>query len=60
VLDVGMSMAAASLAASGTPARLLGLADRCGSISAGLDADLVHLDEDLNLTRVMSAGRWLG
>ena len=59
VREVGMSVSAASLAASGTPARLLGLADRCGAIAAGLDADLVHLDDDLNLTRVMTGGRWL-
>jgi N-acetylglucosamine-6-phosphate deacetylase len=59
VCDVGMSVAAASLAASGTPARLLGLADRCGALTEGLDADLVHLDDDLRLTRVMAAGRWL-
>jgi N-acetylglucosamine-6-phosphate deacetylase len=60
VLDVGLPIQDASLAASGTPARLLGLAGRCGAIATGLDADLVHLDEDLYLTRVMTAGRWLG
>ena len=60
VLEVGMSVPTASLAASGTPARLLGLADRCGWIAEGLEADLVHLDDDLRLTRVMTGGRWLG
>ena len=60
VHEVGLSVPAAALAAAGTPARLLGLADRCGALAAGLDADLVHLDEDLVLTRVMSGGRWLG
>ncbi|TQS40280.1 N-acetylglucosamine-6-phosphate deacetylase [Cryptosporangium phraense] len=59
VVDVGMSVVDASVAASGTPARLLGLADRCGAIAPGLDADLVVLDESLRLTRVMRQGAWL-
>ncbi len=59
VLEVGLPIEAAVAAAAGNPARLLGLADRCGAIAAGLDADLVHLDEDLQVRRVMVAGRWL-
>ena len=59
VRDVGLPVAAAAAAAASTPARLLGVADRCGAIAAGLDADLVHLDDELMLTRVMSRGAWV-
>jgi N-acetylglucosamine-6-phosphate deacetylase len=56
VTEVGLTVAQASAAASGTPARLLGLAGRCGTIAPGLDADLVHLDDALALTRVLVRG----
>ena len=59
VTDVGLSLPDAVRVSSTNPARLLGLADRCGALSVGLDADLVHLDADLNVRRVMIAGRWL-
>jgi N-acetylglucosamine-6-phosphate deacetylase len=59
VLDVALPVAAASAAASGNPARVLGIDDRCGSIAAGLDADLVVLDDDLRLVRVMAHGAWV-
>jgi N-acetylglucosamine-6-phosphate deacetylase len=59
VVAVGMPVEAAALAAATTPARLLGVADRCGAIAPGLDADLVHLDDDFVLTRVMSRGTWV-
>lgn len=58
VREVGLPMAAASTAASGTPARVLGIADRCGAIAPGLDADLVVLDPELRVTRVMVQGVW--
>ena len=45
VADVGLPMEIASAAASGNPARVLGLGDQTGRIVAGLDADLVVLDE---------------
>jgi N-acetylglucosamine-6-phosphate deacetylase len=59
VVDVGMPIEAAAAAAATTPARLLRVADRCGAIAAGLDADLVHLDDSYVLTRVMSQGCWV-
>ncbi|SHM52315.1 N-acetylglucosamine-6-phosphate deacetylase [Cryptosporangium aurantiacum] len=59
VTEVGMDIVDASAAASGTPARLIGLADRCGAIAPGLDADLVLLDDDLELARVLRQGAWL-
>ncbi len=58
VRQVGLPIADAVAAASTNPARLLGLADRCGSIAAGLAADLVLLDDDLRVRRVMIAGEW--
>jgi N-acetylglucosamine-6-phosphate deacetylase len=58
VTDSGLPIEVASAAASGNPARVLGIDDRCGSIAAGLDADLVVLDRELRLRRVMTGGRW--
>ena len=59
VLQVGLSIEQAVAAASTTPARLLGLQDECGAISPGLAADLVVLDADLRLQRVMIGGAWI-
>jgi N-acetylglucosamine-6-phosphate deacetylase len=56
---VGLPIEVASAAASGTPARVLGLADRLGAIAPGLDADLVLLDDDLQVRRVMLRGAWV-
>ncbi len=59
VLVAGMPIEQAAAAASTVPARLLGVDHRRGAIAAGLDADLVLLDDDLRLRRVMAGGRWL-
>jgi N-acetylglucosamine-6-phosphate deacetylase len=59
VLPVGLPIEVASGAASGNPARVLGLGDTTGAIAAGLDADLVVLDDDLTVARVMRRGDWL-
>ncbi len=45
--------------ASSNPARLLGLQGRKGELSAGLDADLVVLDEQLAVQATMVAGEWM-
>ncbi|MER7458989.1 N-acetylglucosamine-6-phosphate deacetylase [Micromonospora sp. NPDC126480] len=42
-----------------TPARAIGLGDKVGALHVGLRADLVVLDDDLNVVRVMRAGSWL-
>jgi N-acetylglucosamine-6-phosphate deacetylase len=58
VHEVGLSIGQASTAASLTPARALGLADRIGSLEPGKDADLVILDQDLITVGVMHKGKW--
>ncbi|MFI8001649.1 N-acetylglucosamine-6-phosphate deacetylase [Streptomyces sp. NPDC086010] len=44
---------------SATPARLLGMYDRIGSLEPGKDADLVVLDADFTLRGVMRRGEWI-
>jgi N-acetylglucosamine-6-phosphate deacetylase len=44
--------------ASTTPARALGLHE-VGAIEPGLRADLVVLDQDLQVTAVMARGAWV-
>jgi N-acetylglucosamine-6-phosphate deacetylase len=56
VRECGLSITAASAAASGNPARVLGIDERCGAIVRGLDADLVVLDADLRVQQVLAGG----
>jgi N-acetylglucosamine-6-phosphate deacetylase len=58
VLECGLSLEAASAGASANPARVLGIDDHFGRIAVGYAADLVVLDENLQLQRVMLAGEW--
>lgn len=53
VRDSGIGLAEAVRLASTTPAALLGLADR-GAVSPGLRADLLILDDDLTVRRVLT------
>lgn len=41
------------------PAKLIGVADRKGILEVGMDADLVLLDENINIVSVMNNGKWL-
>ncbi|MFR9722675.1 N-acetylglucosamine-6-phosphate deacetylase [Streptomyces sp. MS19] len=60
VLVNGLSVPDVSRALSGTPARLLGLADRVGAIEEGKDADLVVLaDGTFDVVGVMRRGEWV-
>lgn len=58
VLECGLSIEIASAAASGNPARVLGIDEECGAIVVGRSADLVVLDEDLRVIRVLVNGQW--
>jgi N-acetylglucosamine-6-phosphate deacetylase len=58
-VDSGLDIVDAVACASTTPARLLGLADTTGAVSAGLAADLVVLDSRLRVDAVMCRGTWL-
>ncbi|MFB7932659.1 N-acetylglucosamine-6-phosphate deacetylase [Streptomyces sp. NPDC056039] len=55
----GLSVEDAVQALSATPARLLGMSDRIGSLEPGKDADLVLLDADFDLKGVMRRGEWV-
>ncbi|MBO8194358.1 N-acetylglucosamine-6-phosphate deacetylase [Streptomyces oryzae] len=55
----GLPVTDAVTALSATPARLLGMADRVGSIEPGKLADLVVLDEEFTLAGVMRQGSWI-
>ncbi|MET8011550.1 N-acetylglucosamine-6-phosphate deacetylase [Streptomyces sp. NPDC005271] len=55
----GLSVEQTVRALSGTPARVLGIADRVGSLEPGKDADLVVLGEDFRIRGVMRRGHWV-
>jgi N-acetylglucosamine-6-phosphate deacetylase len=55
--DPDAALAAAVRMTSATPARVLGL-HSVGRLRAGLDANLVVLDQDLQVTAVMADGDW--
>ncbi|WP_077193219.1 N-acetylglucosamine-6-phosphate deacetylase [Streptomyces lydicus] len=55
----GMTVDQAVQALSATPARLLGIDDRVGSLEVGKDADLVVLDAAWDVVGVMRRGEWL-
>jgi N-acetylglucosamine-6-phosphate deacetylase len=42
---------------SSTPARILGVSDRKGSLLAGKDADLVIFDDDITIDTTVIEGR---
>ncbi|HEV2256475.1 MAG TPA: N-acetylglucosamine-6-phosphate deacetylase [Streptosporangiaceae bacterium] len=58
-IAAGLPVPGVAAAASTTPARVLGLADRTGALRSGLAADLVVCDDDLRPRAVMRQGRWL-
>jgi N-acetylglucosamine-6-phosphate deacetylase len=58
-VHAGLSMPDAVRMASTTPARALGLDGSLGSLATGQRADLVVLDDDLHVVRVMRAGEWI-
>ena len=58
VLRAGLPIQDAIRAATATPAAMLGL-ERSGSLQPGASADLVVLDADLEVHRVLNRGSWV-
>ena len=58
LVAAGIGLPAAVAAASPNPLALLGITDR-GRIAPGQRADLVAMDADLAVRRVMRSGRWV-
>ena len=59
VIRVGLSLSEAIKMASLNPARLIGVADRKGSIEVGKDADLIIIDDQVNVYATMARGNWV-
>lgn len=57
VTEAGLSLADASRAASGNPARVLGIEGETGSITTGRKADLLLIAPDWSVSRVWVDGR---
>lgn len=57
VLKAGIPLEDVARMASETPARIMGVYDRKGSLERGKDADIMMYDADLNLTGVVQMGR---
>ncbi|WP_340028505.1 N-acetylglucosamine-6-phosphate deacetylase [Paenibacillus sp. FSL H7-0940] len=60
IQEVGLSLNAASKAASLTPARLLGIDHRTGSLAQGKQADIILLNAELDIEGVWVKGRRIG
>ncbi|MCC9077502.1 N-acetylglucosamine-6-phosphate deacetylase [Litorilinea aerophila] len=56
---VGIPLAAAVRMASLTPARVIGLADRKGSLAPGKDADVAIFNPDFSAWGTLVRGRWV-
>lgn len=59
VQNMQIPMEEAVRSASETPARSIGIFDRCGSLAAGKQADIVLLDKNLNVSQVFVGGEAL-
>lgn len=57
VTKAGIPLEDVARMASETPARIMGVYDRKGSLAPGKDADIMMFDENLNLTGVVQMGR---
>lgn len=55
---VGVPLPEAVRMASLTPARVIGVADRKGSLAVGKDADIAIFNDDFTAWRVLINGRW--
>lgn len=59
-LTAGIPLADVSRMASETPARIMGILDRKGTLEKGKDADVLLMDAELNLKAVYSMGKLVG
>ena len=57
VQQAGIPLEDACRMASETPARIMGIIDRKGTLEPGKDADIIMLDADQNIKFVMQMGR---
>ena len=57
VIDASIPLEDAIRMASETPAKIMGIYDRKGSLSKGKDADIIILDDDINLYAVIAMGK---
>ncbi|WP_155375567.1 N-acetylglucosamine-6-phosphate deacetylase [Catellatospora vulcania] len=58
-LGAGLSITDVAAMAATTPARAIGLSAELGALRPGLRADLVELDADMHVVRVMKSGEWI-
>ena len=56
MVKAGVPLADALRMASETPANIMGVSDRKGSLEKGKDADIVILDDDLQIRAVWQMG----
>jgi N-acetylglucosamine-6-phosphate deacetylase len=56
---VGIPLVEAVRMATLTPARVIGIQDRKGSLAAGKDADIAIFEPDFTAWRTMIKGRWV-
>ena len=57
--EVGIPLAEAVRMASLTPARVIGIQDRKGSLAIGKDADIAIFDPDFSAWKVLIGGNWV-
>jgi N-acetylglucosamine-6-phosphate deacetylase len=58
VVNAGVPIHDAVTALTSTPARVLGLQDKVGTLAAGLTANVLVLDADLAVEGIMTDGEW--
>jgi N-acetylglucosamine-6-phosphate deacetylase len=56
-VQAGLPLVEAVRMATATPARVIGMADRIGTLAPGRVADLLVLDQELRVRHVVQAGR---
>lgn len=57
VKEAGLPLEDVARMSSETPAKIMGVYDRKGSLERGKDADIIIMDDDINLTGVVQMGR---